>query len=179
MKALTIKQPWAWAIIHAGKDIENRSWLTRYRGELAIHAGARMHDYTKMPRGVRAPEDDDLVFSAIIGIVEVVDSVEKSRSKWFMGPCGLVLRNARLLAKPVPCSGKLGLWNVPPEIERRVRRHPFTARLLEGSGAAINQQESLRKTVARGHGFQSRSRNAYPLGPRSSIQLSCPPCLTP
>jgi hypothetical protein len=122
VKALTIKQPWAWAIIHAGKDMENRSWLTRYRGELAIHAGARMHDYTKMPRGVRAPEDDELVFSAIIGIVEVVDSVEKSRSKWFMGPCGLVFRNARSLEKPVPCTGKLGLWNVPPEIERRLRR---------------------------------------------------------
>jgi hypothetical protein len=122
MKALTIKQPWAWAIMFAGKDIENRSWLSRYRGELAIHAGARMHDYTKMPRGVRAPDDDDLVFSEIIGTVELVDCVEKSRSKWFSGPRGLVFRNARPLEKPVPCTGALGLWNVPPEIERRVRR---------------------------------------------------------
>lgn len=24
--ALSVRQPWAWAIIHAGKDIENRSW---------------------------------------------------------------------------------------------------------------------------------------------------------
>jgi len=28
MKAITIKQPWAWAIVFAGKDIENRSWRT-------------------------------------------------------------------------------------------------------------------------------------------------------
>ena len=28
MKALSIRQPWAWAILHAGKDIENRDWRT-------------------------------------------------------------------------------------------------------------------------------------------------------
>ena len=40
MKAITIKQPWAWAIIFAGKDIENRTWHTHDRGPLLIHAGA-------------------------------------------------------------------------------------------------------------------------------------------
>lgn len=39
MKALTVKQPWAWAIIHGGKDVENRSRKTNYRGKLCIHAG--------------------------------------------------------------------------------------------------------------------------------------------
>lgn len=34
MKALSIRQPWAWLILHAGKDIENRVWQTRFRGEL-------------------------------------------------------------------------------------------------------------------------------------------------
>jgi hypothetical protein len=40
MKAITVKQPWAWAIAHGGKDVENRTWGTGYRGPLAIHAGA-------------------------------------------------------------------------------------------------------------------------------------------
>lgn len=40
MKALTIKQPWAWAIAHGQKNVENRTWATSYRGLLAIHAGA-------------------------------------------------------------------------------------------------------------------------------------------
>lgn len=40
IKALTIRQPWAHAIFHLGKDVENRSWRTRYRGPLLIHAGA-------------------------------------------------------------------------------------------------------------------------------------------
>lgn len=38
--ALTVRQPWAWCIEH-GKPVENRTWQTRYRGPLAIHAGAR------------------------------------------------------------------------------------------------------------------------------------------
>lgn len=45
MKALSIRQPWAWAILHAGKRIENRSRadgrapdLCRYIGPLLIHA---------------------------------------------------------------------------------------------------------------------------------------------
>ena len=122
MKALTVKQPWAWAIIFGGKDVENRTTLRRYRGELAIHAGARMHDFREMPRGVHAPEEAELVLSAIIGIVELIDCVESSRSKWFEGPFGLVLAKPRALKTPVPCKGALGLWNVPPEVESLVRR---------------------------------------------------------
>lgn len=38
MKALSIRQPWAWAILHAQKDIENRDWYTSFRGQFAIHA---------------------------------------------------------------------------------------------------------------------------------------------
>lgn len=42
-KALTIRQPWAWATIHAGKNPENRSGgsgLPRHRGWTLIHAGS-------------------------------------------------------------------------------------------------------------------------------------------
>jgi len=47
MIALSVRQPWAWAIIHAGKDIENRSWQAvnhglRQRGRIAIHAAKGM-----------------------------------------------------------------------------------------------------------------------------------------
>jgi hypothetical protein len=40
MRALTVRQPWAWAIPHAGKDVENRTWTNRFvTGTIAIHAG--------------------------------------------------------------------------------------------------------------------------------------------
>jgi hypothetical protein len=42
MRALTVKQPWAWAITHGTKDVENRSWQPPcWIDHLAIHAGAR------------------------------------------------------------------------------------------------------------------------------------------
>ena len=40
MKGLTIKEPWATLIIEGYKKYEFRSWKTKYRGEILIHAGA-------------------------------------------------------------------------------------------------------------------------------------------
>lgn len=39
MRVLTVRQPWAWAIIHGGKDVENRvrNIAGNYRGPVAIH----------------------------------------------------------------------------------------------------------------------------------------------
>lgn len=39
VRVLTVRQPWAWAIIHGGKDIENRvrNVAGAYRGPVAIH----------------------------------------------------------------------------------------------------------------------------------------------
>jgi len=42
VKALSVRQPWAWAILYAGKRIENRTWSTNYRGPLLIHAARGM-----------------------------------------------------------------------------------------------------------------------------------------
>lgn len=38
LPALSIRQPWAWSIVTVGKDIENRCWRTKYRGDFLIHA---------------------------------------------------------------------------------------------------------------------------------------------
>lgn len=90
MKALTVQQPWAWAIFN-GKNIENRSQLWSHRGPLAIHAGARpagsaMHDPRILGAVAGSPIDSrcrywslqgdlepHLVYGAIIGVVDVVD----------------------------------------------------------------------------------------------------------
>lgn len=46
LRILTVRQPWAWAIIHAGKDVENRTRNIAgdYRGPVAIHAGLQDDD---------------------------------------------------------------------------------------------------------------------------------------
>lgn len=121
MKAISVQQPWAWAIIHAGKDIENRTWNSHYRGPLVIHAPAKMQRDFWWPRGVAKPHAEELETSAIIGIVDMVNVVEKRRSKWFGGPFGFILNNPRAL-RPIACKGGLGLWNLPPNVLRSVRR---------------------------------------------------------
>lgn len=46
MKAITIRQPWAWCILEAGKNIENRSWNTNYRGRFLIHTSKKVDKET-------------------------------------------------------------------------------------------------------------------------------------
>ena len=126
--ALSVRQPWAWAIIHAGKDIENRGLtFERKRGyaglkrRLAIHASAGMtrQEYQEaadfMGRiGVVIPKAADLTRGAVIGTVTVTDVTRKHRSPWFFGPLGLVLAQAEALVEPIPCSGQLGYFGWKP-----------------------------------------------------------------
>jgi len=112
LKAITVVQPWAWAIAHIGKNIENRPWYTYQRGTIAIHAGKKWWHEDRMPRGVRQPEDAEIFTGAIIAIADLVDCVDHARSKWFHGPYGWVLDNVRPLKIPVFCSGALGFWKV-------------------------------------------------------------------
>lgn len=119
MKAISIQQPWAWAILHAGKDVENRSWSTTYRGEVAVHATRMQTDY-KLPAGVAAPAEEDLVLRAVVGIVEIVDIVVQSSSRWFSGPFGFLLRNPRPLPKPVRCPGNQRIWEMPASVAKAV-----------------------------------------------------------
>jgi hypothetical protein len=115
MKALSIQQPWAWLIIKGIKDIENRSWVTRYRGKFLVHASLRFdlagYNSIKYHNNVNLPEIESFCKGGIIGEVEIVDCVSDSLSKWFSGPYGFVLVNP----KELPFSktkGKLGFFEV-------------------------------------------------------------------
>lgn len=122
VKALSVRQPWAWAIMFAGKDIENRSWQAinhglNVRGDIVIHASSGMtkREYEGASDfmasiGVECPPAMDLWRGAVIGVVEVVDVVRDSPSPWFFGPRGLVLRSPRPFA-PAPVRGCLGYFN--------------------------------------------------------------------
>jgi len=80
MRAITVRQPWAWAIVHGGKDVENRTRniAGAYRGPLAIHAGLAPFEQNNMAsRALRAAHGSEtpttLHFGAIIGVVDLVD----------------------------------------------------------------------------------------------------------
>ena len=141
-KALSVRQPWAWAIIHAGKDVENRSWQAvnhglKMRGRIALHASsglgkAEFEDARAFIEslGISCPPPSDLERGGIIGSVEVIDVVNDHDSEWFFGPRGLILANP----EPhdfIPVKGALGYFNwrdhvtkgVPP-LARWMERNP-------------------------------------------------------
>lgn len=110
MRAITIHQPWAELIVRGEKDVENRSWRTRHRGPLLIHAGARADRGSFQEHGV--PEDVER--SAIIGVVEVIDCTQERTSGWHeAGNWGWYLARAKRFPKPIPMKGRRGLFEVP------------------------------------------------------------------
>ncbi len=127
MKAITILQPFAHAIAVGEKRVENRSWPTTHRGELAIHAG-------KSRRRVTAEDEcrwPDMAFGAVVAVAELTDCIaladledavaEKPSLAWLLthrhveGPIIWVLANVRRLAEPIPCLGQQGLFDLPAE----------------------------------------------------------------
>lgn len=121
MKALTLRPLWAWFVVNGSKDIENRAWPTRRRGRSWIHAcssAVSKAEYDRFPaicreRRIRnLSERGDFKTSGIVGRVEIADCVTTSRSYWFSGEYGFVLKNARS-ARFKPMKGKLGFFEVP------------------------------------------------------------------
>lgn len=114
MKALSIQQPWAWAIANGHKHIENRSWPTKFRGEFLIHAGLRA-DFSEVDWIARmiAPTAMPVIYpkGGIIGIATITDCVTESDDPWFFGKYGFVIENARHVPL-FPVRGALGFFEV-------------------------------------------------------------------
>ncbi|GAA4762464.1 ASCH domain-containing protein [Microbacterium gilvum] len=142
MRIITVRQPWAHAIVHGGKDVENRARniAGNYRGPVAIHAALQRDDRGWVEFGAYAltntmhhgqPE----ALGAIIGVVDLVDvhrplwddscgePGEGVCSPWAETtgwPYHLVLANPRPLAEPLPFKGALGLRTLDAETTARV-----------------------------------------------------------
>lgn len=127
MKALSIRQPWAWLIVHGGKDIENRSWPTKFRGRFLVHASKGMTseeycdglEFAMRVGDIRLlrdfPSSQEMQRGGIVGSVELVDSVDHSTSPWYMGQKAFVLRDPKPLPF-TPFKGRLGFFDVPEEL---------------------------------------------------------------
>lgn len=129
LPALAVRQPWAWMIVHGGKDIENRTWFTRFRGPFLVHASAcpnrtrAADEWSAAVRWVerhvgketaaKVPPFFELQYGGIIGMAELVgckDALsDEARSPWFEGPWGFVLRAPKAIPF-TPCRGSLGFF---------------------------------------------------------------------
>lgn len=127
MKALSIRQPWCHHILQNGKDIENRSWPTKFRGTVLVHASKKVEDkdYCKI---------HNLDVGGIVGMIDIVDCVSDSKSNWYMGEYGFVLERPRPLPL-IPCKGALGFFS--PDITTQVVNLWFEDALTEGQGSKI------------------------------------------
>lgn len=80
MKVLSVLQPWATLIVMGAKKIETRSWNTKYRGPLLIHAskGKKAGGWelatVANQFGIKKPAFDDLPFGAIIGQANIIET---------------------------------------------------------------------------------------------------------
>src|SRR4051812_30856789 len=83
MKCISLHQPWAHAVLHLGKTVENRTWHTRHRGPILIHAArttttldAQNPAWWLRTYGVALPDRAALALGAILGVVDVVGCVK-------------------------------------------------------------------------------------------------------
>lgn len=145
--ALTLRQPWAAAITHGGKRVENRGWLTYRRGPIAIHAGAAIDSWDRdMGQGAvtRVAELSGMTVdevrvhsqlrSKVVAVANLTDVCSESLRVGYYAPrrcsCGpwaakqqrhFLLDDVFVLPDPVPCGGFQKLWTLPDHVEAAVR----------------------------------------------------------
>jgi hypothetical protein len=142
MKAITIKQPWASLIVEGIKDIENRTWATKFRGRVLIHAGIAKTSGL-MVRYLNAEQHkafrENIGYSGldflehkgtILGSVEIVDCVINHPSIWaertavFVETDKVILSETPIIYNwvlanpikfpvPIPAKGRLSFWDYP------------------------------------------------------------------
>lgn len=148
MKALSIRAPWWWAILYAGKDVENRDWRTSYRGPVLIHASTwwRLHEvadaiggesypvlgsvaYMRRQMPNPPPFPGDWTFRQmrdlgghIVGMATLTDCVpvDDEPSPWATGAYCFRLADPVAFENPIPCKGRLGLFNPPADVLQKV-----------------------------------------------------------
>lgn len=128
IKVISIRQPHADNIIFGDKWCENRSWITKYRGPLYIHA-TKWDSYSDK----QSPGNGET--GAIIGCVDLVDVVDlemtgvsekdvrsaakkhglpltKAALAYVGDSACFILANPRPLKTPIPVKGKLNIWSL-------------------------------------------------------------------
>lgn len=131
MKAITIKQPFASLIIEGYKEYEFRTWRTKFRGDILIHAGKGV-DKKAMEKYKHLVSD--FPSGCMLGIVSITDCIkidDEARemlkdnivydnvvnNKDWEG-FGFKIENIRKVEN-TPANGKLSLWDFDGEIIER------------------------------------------------------------
>lgn len=138
MKAISLWQPWATLMALGLKKIETRSWPTKYRGPLAIHAALKIVLFADVPPDIMAAlygvkfDMTLLPYGGIIATVDLIDCVEITKRNqpaypergygdYRLGRFMWITDNVKPFKKIIPFRGRQGLFNVPDEALRVCR----------------------------------------------------------
>ena len=126
MNCLSVRQPWASALVMGAKTVENRTWLppkSAKQKRLLIHASKTP---TEIPRWARTQLDawgglmleDQL--GVILGVVDLdtAERVEHCQLPWAEGPWCWLVSSPLVFREPIPCRGHLKVFEVPDSLIR-------------------------------------------------------------
>ena len=128
VKALSLKQPYAWLIANGYLLVDDRTWGTQYRGPMLIHASKGLYeqyyDYIKANTDIPLPSKDKLEYGGVVGIANLVlccqpgnipAGISRQQRAHFGGLnqayFGFLFEQARTLPL-MPCPGKLGIFEI-------------------------------------------------------------------
>lgn len=119
LPALSYQEPWAWAILNAGKDIENRKWRLpqRFSGRRTFIHTSKTFDHEgydfirrRFPQ-IRLPQPSEFKLGGLTGMVTITGCVTGSVSDWFFGPFGFTLKDPEKIPF-ILYTGQLGFFEV-------------------------------------------------------------------
>ena len=131
MKVLTVQEPYATFIMQRMKKIETRSWKTKYRGEIYIHAGKSKNFLKKVNNNkvLKLLESIDLNYGNIICKAELIDCVYMTKDfidkvkkennyeyilgEYAVGRYAWILQNVQEIDQKIQAKGKLNIWTYP------------------------------------------------------------------
>jgi hypothetical protein len=123
LPALSIREPWCYAILCLDKTVENRTWPTQVRGRVVLHAAKTWDEEGAcwlLEWGHRLPERSSFVLGALVGEVEIEDcrrltvaeALGTGGDPWAFGPWCFVLGQRKRYAEPIPTRGYPGFFRV-------------------------------------------------------------------
>jgi hypothetical protein len=132
VQAISVQQPWAFAIARSGKAIANRGLPTAYRGPLLIHASMRVDlkacDHPLIQSAGWDPSDPLATIGAVIAVADLDDdcSAATRQTPCDCGPWAEPgthhwrLTNVRSLPRPIVALGRTDLWKPPHTLLTKV-----------------------------------------------------------
>ena len=159
MKAISICGPWWWYILQGIKPVENRSWSHSHRGLLLIQVSQKILEADRVAAqdmakragwtgGVPTPAELQSACGYIMGMVTMVDVVDRHSSPFFQGRYGHVYARPVLFREPVRCRGMQGIFEVDDALLPAIARAPVAGltKLDFAADAPADTRELERRT---------------------------------